>query len=172
MTDSGYYSVECVKCDESRSGDQFESIREFAVKHREHTGHGVRWVTTNIDPELSKKLDLEHRVKCSECQDRWNFEHESDAEDFFEDHAEVTDHSADEVEHIQEQIEIDRPEDLVHLIERVNRRTDGGPGVPRKIVITAAKHRGGTRSQVKRWIEGLKQEGELYEPSHPYLQAL
>lgn len=172
MESSANYGVSCTKCSKSKSSNSFETVRDFAFKHQKHTGHPVDWTDTNIDSELSKKLDLEYQIVCNECEDDWTFEELDEAKTFYDEHDNVTDHTPGDIRHLECGIEIDRPEDLVKLIDRLNTRTDGADGAPRQIIIKAARHRGGDFSRTEKWLDKLSQQGALYEPTQNYYRTV
>lgn len=164
MSSTSNYVVECVKCDESKSSDEFAEVREFAFSHQKHTAHSVAWTRTNIDAELSRTLDLEYHISCSECEENWQFEDEDEAQTFQSEHRNFTDHEPEEIEYVEQGIEVDDPDSLITLINRLNNRTPGNHGAPREVVVTAARHRKGNKKKVENWLDRLLQAGELYEP--------
>jgi hypothetical protein len=168
MTSSENYAVACTKCSESKSSNDFEAVRDFAFKHQKHTGHPVDWTEANIDSQLSATLDLVYQVVCDECEEQWEFEEHEEAEEFHQEHSTVTDHTPSDIQHLQRGVKINKPDDLLKLIDRLNTRTGGENGAPYDIVLQAARHRGGNTKKVKRWVERLCQEGELYEPTPGY----
>ncbi len=154
----------CPDCDVETEAATFDDSAAFASKHREHTGHVMRWERADFGdlvPETAWEL------ACDTCEETWTFDGEGAALAFREEHAEYTDHAI-ESDPVHRGATADSEEAVAALIRDLSDRFDGG--VPEPVVHAQAGE--ADRETVRRRLQRLKDEGTVFEPSPFRLQAV
>lgn len=156
----------CTECGIEESFDDLGKASDWQQKHMEHTGHRMSWDISEFD--LGGEFTTRYFVVCGVCDEQWVFSSEDRAQAYFDEHAEYTDHSADDIEERQ----VTTVDD--HAIKVSIDALSGDEGAPSDVVVETLTKQGSSadRQFVESKIEDLKKRGEIYEPSMDRLRTI
>jgi hypothetical protein len=168
---SHQFVVTCTECEMECGTDDLGEAIEFAVNHHRHTDHDLSWEQVGL---VNGVVEIPERtrwkVRCETCDTERLFDDRDDAEAFFEEHTEYTDHSADAIEEVTlpEVSQIDT-EDVQEVIDYCFEHSGSVRAISSDAVVTAFEQAGLTRKQAADELTLAKMDNKVANLGGGYL---
>lgn len=147
--DDAQFAVECTDCDMACRTNELDEAIEFAVNHHRHTDHDLSWKKVGL---VNGVVEIPERtrwkVRCATCETERLFDDSTDAEEFYQEHEQYTDHTADSIEKVTlPEISNVDVEDVQAVIDYCFEHSGSVRAIPSDAVITAFEQAGLTQKQ-------------------------